>query len=87
MLFIKNNGCIFVPHRNFKRPLDEMRNRCLKGFSFLYLWYMELRIILQPPFAMLVGLEAINRLDESDNIIVDGIALHFLLFSLEFRWD
>lgn len=57
------------------------------GFSFLYLYgHMELRIILQPPYAMLVGVEAINSYDQSDNIVVDGMALHFLVISFEVRW-
>ena len=48
---------------------------------------MDIRIIIQPPYAFLVGLEAINRIDKDDNIVVDGIAFHFFLFSLEFIWN
>jgi len=48
---------------------------------------MELRIIIQPPYALLVGVEAINSYDESDNIVVDGVAIHLLLFSFELRWQ
>ena len=47
---------------------------------------MELRIIIQPPYALLAGIEAINRLDESDNIVTDGVALHFVFISFEVRW-
>lgn len=48
---------------------------------------MELRFIIQPPYAMLVGLEAINHYGDDDQIEVSGIALHFLLLSLEIRWS
>ena len=47
---------------------------------------MELRIIIQPPYALLVGFEAINHYNEEDKIITDGLAFHFLLVSLEIRW-
>lgn len=60
---------------------------CLRGSSFSYLCIMDIRIIIQPPYAFLVGLEAINRIDTDDNIVVDGIAFHFFLFSLEFIWN
>ena len=48
---------------------------------------MEIRIIVQPPYAFLAGFEAVNRIDEADNIVVDGVAFHFLLLSVEFRWN
>ena len=47
---------------------------------------MELRIIIQPPYALLAGIEAINRYNDDDEIVTDGVAFHFLLVSLEFRW-
>jgi len=48
---------------------------------------MEIRIIIQPPYAFLVGFEAVNRIDQDDSIVVDGVAFHFLLISVEFRWN
>jgi len=48
---------------------------------------MELKIIIQPPYAMLVGVEAINYYNDKDEIVIGGIAFHLLLFSLEVRWD
>jgi len=48
---------------------------------------MEIKIIIQPPYAILVGVEAINSYDQSDNIRVDGIAIHLLLISFEIRWQ
>lgn len=47
---------------------------------------MELRIIIQPPYALLAGFEVINRYDDDDKIVADGVALHFILISLELRW-
>jgi len=47
---------------------------------------MEIKIIIQPPYALLVGVEAINSYDQSDNIVIDGIAIHLLFISFEVRW-
>lgn len=70
-------------------PLDCTHVNALgsRGSSFSYLCDMEIRIIVQPPYAFLAGFEAVNRIDEADNIVVDGVAFHFLLLSVEFRWN
>lgn len=47
---------------------------------------MDIRFIIQPPYAMMVGMEAITSLTVEDNVVVDGITLHLLLFSIEFMW-
>tara|TARA_X000001316_G_C911589_1_gene26785 strand:- start:365 stop:517 length:153 start_codon:yes stop_codon:yes gene_type:complete len=47
---------------------------------------MIFRFIFQPPFALMVGLEAIGVESETGKTIVEGVALHFLLFSIEINW-
>lgn len=47
---------------------------------------MDIRFIIQPPYAIMVGAEAITNLTVEDKVVVDGITLHFLLFSVEFMW-
>lgn len=76
-------------HRNFKEgPLDCTHVKALgsRGSFFCIFEDMELRIIIQPPYALLVGFEAINHYNDQDKIVTDGVALHFLLVSLEIRW-
>lgn len=47
---------------------------------------MSYRFIIQPPLALLLGVEALGTPSEDGGTIIYGIALHFLLFSLEIDW-
>lgn len=46
---------------------------------------MFFHFIMQPPYALMIGLEALGSPQESGETNIDGVAIHLLLFSLEIR--
>lgn len=47
---------------------------------------MMFRFIFQPPYALMVGLEAIGSSDETGKTIIEGVTFHFLIISVEINW-
>ena len=43
---------------------------------------MEITFVFQIPYALMIGAEAYFTKEKE----IDGVALHFLLFTVEFRW-
>jgi len=42
---------------------------------------MDITIIIQPPYSLMVGLEFLRTKEE-----IDGLVIHLALFSVEFDW-
>lgn len=47
---------------------------------------MMFKFIFQPPFALMIGLEALGSEDEAGNTIIEGVTFHFLIISIEINW-
>ena len=48
---------------------------------------MMFRFILQPPFALMIGLEALGTEDGAGETIIHGVTFHFLIISIEINWE
>ena len=48
---------------------------------------MMFKFIFQPPFALMIGLEALGSEDGTGKTIIEGVTFHFLLVSIEINWE